>query len=77
MHEIYPSAVLRIRDVGFPKELGKYSLVPLVCPIAGAFKCDARILSNSSLKTPFAINSFALQGGPFSPVPVLLFKLGS
>ena len=30
-------------------------------PIAGASKCDARILSNSSLKTPFAINSFALS----------------
>ena len=77
MHEITAPAVLRIRDVGFPKELGKYSLVPLVCPTAGASNLYVQILSNSSLKTLFAINSFALKGGPVSLVPVFLFELSS
>ena len=69
------SADLRIRDVECPELLAKLSLIPKLCYLSGASKSDVGILSTSRLKTPFAINSFALNGPAFSPVALLLYEL--
>ena len=70
--KICPSPHLRTHDVESPELLGQLSLIPEVCPILILSKSDAPILSTSQLKTRVATNSFAPNGHPDSPAPLLL-----
>ena len=71
MAQIYPAAVLCAQHFdGHGAFRGSY-LTPKVCYSSPALRSDGSILSISNLKTTFAINSFALQGGPVFPVALL------
>ena len=68
-----PCSVLSISmDMGLQEEV--YS-TPKVCYSSPSLRSDGSVLSISKLKTPFATNMFALQGGPVFPVALLLYEL--